>query len=332
MLNMRASRFALALLAGSGLAALLGGSAALSQSSGLQNTLPQTCTNLRFGSVPDFRWQGEGGGYNPFTPQAYTQEGHLEVRSTVGTCSFFVTFAAGSSGNFGTRTMTLGASQLPYNIHDSVTRSNVLKDLQTANENEILTGVIPVDNPGTESLDLSYYVHMTPGLIRQAGDYTDTVTMTLYRGTLTNYTQMATRNVRYRALIPKVAEASVVSSGGVFDANATQYNVDFGILQEGDRDRLDVLVRTNAGYKLELLSQNLGKLRLIGGAGGTVPYTLTVGGQVVNLSSKVTIAERSGVTQSGGDRFPMQIEIGTMADAVPGNYRDDITVIVRTTD
>lgn len=331
MLNMRASRIALLLFGGSVLAALLGRPEALSQSSGLQNSLPQTCSNLRFGSVPDFRWQGEGGGYNPFTPQAYTQEGHLEIRSTVGTCSFFVTFSAGSAGNFN-RYMVLGANQLPYNIYDSVTRSNVLKDLQSANENEILTGVIATDNSGTESVDLSYYVHITPGLIRPAGDYLDTVTLTLFRGTLTNYTQMATRNVRYRALIPKVAEASVVASGAPFDANATQYNVDFGTLQEGDRDRLDVLVRTNAGYKLEILSQNQGMLRRVGGVSGTVPYTLTIAGQTINLSSKVTIAERSGVTQSAGDRFPMLIEIGTLADAVPGNYRDDITVIVRTTD
>lgn len=331
MLNMRVFRTVLLLLGGGALALLLAGPAALSQSSGLQNDLPQTCNNLGFGSVPDFRWQGEGGGYNPFTPQAYTQEGQLEIRSTVGTCSFFVTFGPGSAGNFN-RYMVLGANQLPYNIHDSVTRSNVLKDLQSANENEILTGVIAADNSGTESVDLSYYVHITPGQIRPAGDYTDNVNLTLYRGTLTNYTQMATRTIRYRALIPKVAEASVVSSGAQFDANATQYNVDFGVLQEGDRDRLDVLVRTNAGYKLEVLSQNLGKLRRVGGVSGTVPYTLTVNGQTINLSSKVTIAERSGVTQSGGDRFPMQIEIGTLADAVPGNYRDDIIVIVRTTD
>lgn len=298
----------------------------------VSQAMPQACTAVRFGSVPDFRWQGEGTGYNPFTPQAYTQEGQIEVRNVgTGTCSFFVTFSFGSAGTIN-RYMTLGANQLPYNIYDSITRSNVLKDLQTANDNEVLSGVFAVDNPGTETMDLSYYVHIEPGLIRPAGDYSDTVTLTLYRGTMSNYQQQATRNIRYRALIPKVAEASVVPSGAAFDANATQYNVDFGFLQEGDRDRLDLLVRTNAGYTVELLSQNQGKLKRVGGASGTVPYRLSVNGALVNLQGKVVVAQRSGVTLAGGDRFPLLIEIGTLADAVPGNYRDDITVVVRTTD
>jgi spore coat protein U-like protein len=281
---------------------------------------------LQFGSVPQFQWQGEGSGYNPFDPTTYNQEGRIDIRNRSGSCQFFVTFSEGNSNDFN-RYMENGGERLNYNIYDDVSQGNVLKDLPTASFNEVISGSFS----GADTRGISYAVHIPPGQTLPSGTYKDQVSIRLYEGTIASNTLIATKNMRLQASLPKVAEVSVVATGAPFDDAATAYTINFGVLQEGERERFDLLARTNAGYLILMTSDNRGVLERVGGASGVVPYRLSIDGRLVDLSKKnVTVATKNGVTGVGGDRFQIEVDIGTLADAVPGSYRDDITITVKT--
>ncbi|NQV81102.1 MAG: spore coat protein U domain-containing protein, partial [Alphaproteobacteria bacterium] len=274
----------------------------------------QAACDLRLGTVPQFRWQGEGSGYNPFDATTYNQEGKIDVRNRSGSCQYFVTVSEGNSSNF-SRYMTQGGSRLNYNIYDDVSQSNVLKDLPTASVNEVISGAFSA----ADTQRLTYAVSIPPGQTLPSGTYRDQVKLRLYEGTLASNKFVASKTLRLRSGLPKVAEVSVVPTGSPFDEGATAYTVSFGVLQEGERERFDLLARSNAGYRILMSSGNRGVLERTGGASGVVPYTMTIDGRLVDLSRQsVTVATKNGVTGLGGDRFTIEVDIGTLADAVPG--------------
>ncbi len=284
------------------------------------------CDNLKFGSVPQFNWQGDGSGYNPFDATTYNQEGTIDVRNKSGSCQYFVTVSEGNSNNFN-RYLEDDGDRLNYNIYDDVSQSNVLKDLPTATVNETHVGSFS----GAETQRLTYSASLPPGQAQPSGTYQDRVTLRLYQGTLASHTLEDSDDLSFRVGIPEVAEVALVATGAPFDDNATAYTVNFGVLQEGERERFDMLVRSNSGYIVSMSSGNRGVLELVGGAGGVVPYALTVDGRLLDLSRRsVTVATKNGVTGLGGDRFAIAGDLGTLADAVPGAYRDDVTVTVKT--
>jgi spore coat protein U-like protein len=283
--------------------------------------------NLRLGTVPQFQWQGSGSGYNPFDTTTYNQEGRIDVINRGnGSCQYFVTVSEGNANDFN-RYLQANGERLPYNIFDDVSQSNILKDLPTATANEVISGSFSVK----ETQRLSYSASIPPGTVLPAGTYRDTIRLRLYEGTLSSHSFKKTKTLRVRARIPQVAEVAIVPTGGPFDDSATAYTVNFGVLQEGERERFDMLVRSNAGYRVLMKSGNRGKLERVGGASGAVPYAMTIDGRLIDLSARsVTVATKNGVTGLSGDRFAVEVDIGTLADAVPGSYRDDITVTVKT--
>jgi len=282
---------------------------------------------LSFGSVPQFQWQGGGSGYNPFDTTTYNQEGTIDIRNRGnGSCQYFVTVSEGNANDFN-RYLKANGERLPYNIYDDVSQSNVLKDLPTATINEILVGSFSVK----ETQRLTYSVSIPAGAVLPRATYGDRVRLRLYEGTLNSHTLKKTKDLSLRARIPEVAEVAVVPTGAPFDDSATSYTVNFGVLQEGERERFDLLVRTNAGYRVLMSSINRGALERVGGASGVVPYEMTIDGRLIDLSARtVTVATKNGVTSLAGDRFAVEVDVGTLADAVPGTYRDDITIIVKT--
>jgi len=282
---------------------------------------------LSFGTVPQFQWRGAGTGYNPFDTTTYNQEGTIDIRNGGnGSCQYFVTISEGNANDFN-RYLEANGERLPYNIYDDVSQSNILKDLPTATVNEILVGSFSTK----ETQRLTYSVSIPPGTVLPRAAYRDGVRLRLYEGTLGSHTLKNTKGLSLRARIPEVAEVAVVPTGAPFDESATSFTVNFGVLQEGERERFDMLVRTNAGYRVLMSSTNRGVLERVGGASGVVPYEMTIDGRLIDLSARsVTVATKNGVTGIAGDRFAVEVDVGTLADAVPGTYRDDITITVKT--
>jgi hypothetical protein len=106
--------------------------------------------------------------------------------------------------------------------------------------------------------------------------------------------------------------------------------MDFGDLEEGETQFVDLIVRGNVDYTMFFESDNRGVLRHETDRKSAVPYLFSVGDTTVDLSGgRVEVPGNSGPTTVGGDSFPISVSIGSIALVTAGNYADHITITVR---
>ncbi|MBI5387104.1 MAG: spore coat protein U domain-containing protein [Verrucomicrobia bacterium] len=285
--------------------------------------------NNLFLQIAGVEWRGKtGAGYDVFDPMPYLQTVNFTVRHTGSAGSYFITFSKNSAGNT-PRLLTSGASTLNYQLYDTASLNNVLKDLPAAAPNEVLSGSF---GSGNDARQLSFVMAMPSLQIKPDGTYTDSVRVSVYDGTLAHYTLAQSVVIQITARVPQLTGLSIVPTGGGFDPLATTQLLDFGTLTEGKSLGLDLRVRSNAGYSVSLQSENQGALKnTAAGLTDTVPYTMQVGGAVVTFTSQaeVVLARRGVITGATGDAYPVQVTIGPTGDASAGNYRDIVTITVR---
>ena len=258
-------------------------------------------------------------------------EATFTVRHKGQATDFFITFGPGAAGTFDPREMTDGTNVLQYVVWDNASSQNLLKDLSVSVTNDnVLVGSFPAQTGGGgwQRQDLTVTVRVSGGFYR-AGNYTDAVAMTLYSGTLAANTQEDTSTLDVDAKIQAKSEVSIVAPGGLFDVNATDYTMDFGLFSSGQSREADLIARSNVPYSLSLTSQNGGVFTYTaGGDTSTVPYSLFFDGTEVSLpaGTAVTVVPSAAETTIDGTRYPLEVVIGSLGVATEGQYDDVITV------
>lgn len=125
----------------------------------------------------------------------------------------------------------------------------------------------------------------------------------------------------------EVLPSARIGLSGTYSMSGGHAVVDLGELSPGPVPALlHLRVSSTGQYDLQVTSTNAGKLRL-GASDWTVPYSVAIGGNAVNLSG----AERlSGPTGSGyrRDSLPIQFVIGDTSDRRAGVYSDVISIAV----
>ncbi len=295
-----------------------------------------TCLSLSIANLTLTQtFVGGSGEYNPFTATTYNQTVGFDVSggANLVPCTYFLVLAPGASGNATQRTLVSGAKTLNYNAYVDV--NNVLKDLGTATTSQVISGSFAV---GTSGL-LNHHTFtwtITPGQVRNATAtrYSDSAVLTLYTGLLgVLWTQADTRTITFQSKVDSSVDLSLVDSTSPFDITDILQTVDFGNLVSGTTKGFDIVVRSDDGYKVTLQSANKQKL-LIQNATYTdkVPYTLTVGGVTVDLSSggAVSAVSSSGTTTTAsGVVLPVVVKLGTLTGTeTSGTYKDIVTVTV----
>ncbi len=289
---------------------------------------PGKCVlSLQIASVT---WRGRNGtGYDPYDPTPYSQTVNFTLNKRGDGCPFFITFSKNTPGN-NQRLMSKGNETLTYQIYDTTSLNNVLKDLPSASANEVIRGTFTANG---KDQPLSFVIAMPAQQLQGPGSYMDSVRVSVYEGTLADPTLVQSVLVQISALIPAIANLCVVPAGGVFDPAATQPALVFGELATGKSLGCDLRVRSNAGYTLSFRSENAGVLKnLDPAATDKVPYTMLVSGNPIAFPQndpKGLITNRETPKDPNGDRYPIQVIIGTANNVEPGNYRDIITVTVR---
>jgi len=260
----------------------------------------------------------------------YTLDSELVIQATFtvrhrgAASSYFVTFSAGQSGSFDPRfAATTGGATLSYQLYDSSIARNILKDLSaTPAPQEVLSGSFP-DDSGWSSQDLSFVVVVPPGQFPQAGMYQDTITLTLYSGTLDSYAQKAQRTFRVSVTMPSITELSLVPPGAPFNASSTSSTLNFGILETGKTQVIDVLVRSNQLYSLSLVSQFGNALRIIDPTDTSeVPLQITINGNPVTLTPNVSylVVTSASPTPYAGTRYALSFTIQDADFPTSGDY------------
>jgi spore coat protein U-like protein len=253
----------------------------------------------------------------------------FSVRHRGSASEYFVTFSTGGSGTFYPRQASgPGGGVLAYQIYDTSTTRNILKDLSgNPAPQEVLHGSFPDDNKWV-SEDLSFVVIVPSGQFPPAGTYSDTVSLTLYQGTLGSYTQQAQQTFQVRITMPSVMELSLVPPGAPFSASSTTSTLDFGILEIGKTQAVDVVVRSNQGYSLFMVSQYGNVLRIVDPTDtSTVPVRVSLNGNPIALSpaQAYPITASSGPTSYGGVRYSFVFTVDTLDFPTAGNYSCVIT-------
>lgn len=280
---------------------------------------------LRFGSYPST----VSATYSPDAGTTLTQT--ITIRHRGIACVYFVTFSPGQSGNFAARAAKSGANALPYQIYDSMTSRNVLKDL-TANPSvtNVLTGSFAASGTNWTTQNLSYTVHLPSGQLPPAGTYTDSVGMEVYVGTPSSHgarQQRVTFTISI-AMSPSL-DVALVATGAPFNAASTAFTFDFGILSTGGSRGADLVVRANSLSTISITSLNGGVMKNAdSGDDSAVPYQLLVNGSAITLPAGTPrpIASSAPATSFSGTRYVISAVIGSWGWATEGSYSDVLTV------
>jgi len=290
-------------------------------------TLSAEACRLRLGNVPLLNFNGSSGaGYESFDSTNYPQPVPLTITNNRRqACDYFITFSEGSSGTFN-RTLRSGPNTLNYQLYDQASQASILKDLPVAAVNEVLNGRFT----GRGNQQLSFYLVIPIEQVVRPGTYTDTVTLTVYTGNLTNNTQQRTRTLTISITVLEQIDLSLVNPGTGFNPTLTSRLIDFGILQAGKFSDFDLRVRSNIGYSITLSSQNQGNMAHIDPTDTSrIPYLFTANGSNVDLSGpSTTVINTPLVTSSLGTPYPMRVTVGTINNASAGDYQDNITITI----
>ncbi len=285
-------------------------------------------------SASNVSWDGSGGGtYGVFDATEYVQAVNFNVTHDASdACDLFVTFSKGGSASY-SRILTLGGDTLSYQIYDTSSKTNILKGIDdVVTSNDALTGAIIATD--TSPKVMTYHLVMDTGQIKPPGTYQDTFAVKVFEGTVgSTTTEDASTNVTFSAVVPSIAQLSLVDTGGAFNELDEDQALDFGTFQANESMSFDMKIRTNAGYSITFTSDNAGEMVHSNPAvGSVVDYTLKVDNVAKDLSSAIVVATGSGVTTSSGTNHVVTIVLGADTAQFAGTYSDHITVTYVTTE
>jgi hypothetical protein len=267
-----------------------------------------------------------------FTNDSSPTEDFRVKRNGNGSCQFFVTVDNGGASSAQARRLYHGnhADTVPVQICIDSSCASVLKSIQEASSSsDVLSGQF--SRGSGDDKNLVYRPRLGSTDYERYGTYEANFTMRLYAGTLHGWHSLAdTESFRLRYRMEKRIDLSLVSPGAPFDRGATSKNMNFGPLREGSHLDFDLVIKTNAGYRVRMESQNRGKLVY---RSSSVPYRLSLRGAAVSLDREITVAQGTGASGGGGGyRLPGRITISALGNAQAGTYADVITVRVSTTE
>ncbi|WP_374076896.1 spore coat protein U domain-containing protein [Bdellovibrio bacteriovorus] len=289
-----------------------------------KNVLAADCTNMQLQtSQTNIDFTSSSSVQPTFTVKANTNP---------GSCNFFITFDYGSSSSATNRSLKVGSDQWPFQLSKNASGTQVLKRIPDVSSNsDVVTGFLAAGN-NDQQVNVSYWALLdTSNPWLRFGNYTETITATLYRGTISSYSLIDSRSINFNYNAPKRVDISVVSTGGSFNINDTTETMNFGALSSGVTRSCDVVLKFNAGYMLYASSANNGRLKHQT-LSQYIPYTISFRGSAVNLngssSSPVQVLRELGRSPASGLVIPVSATIGTVASQT-GTYQDTITLTVQ---
>lgn len=255
--------------------------------------------------------------------------------STCSNAYFF--FSKGQAGQYNRKAINSFNEVVNYNLYKNSGQFGLLKDYMDFNSvNDYITATMQNPNVSVQS-QFYFYLPASTLAATRSGIYTDNIQLNVFRGS--NNSQWGyfefTRNIPIIINVPKSINISLVNSGSPIDLNSTFKNLDFGDLETNEEMSFDMMIASNAGFKISFSSLNNGSLKNTINA-NTISYSLKVQGNSVNLQNSSTVpvqvASGSGVTGAAGARLPVSVKIGTVNDSLWGDYQDYITITAATND
>jgi len=311
-----------------------------------------SCGGVTLGSFSPnpVNWQGGSAGYDPLDSSNYSQSVTFTLSKNFGSCTVLIGATTGGGDTGSNRTLANGSTTLSFNIYTDSLLRNYFKNPPDATSNQVISYTFNL-NPSHQTTTLTFYYNVPPqqltgtGVLVPTGTASRTVTFSGYVGSLNNPGSAVTStNVNFQANVLSDMQISIVPSGQSFNPSATSQTLTLQTidLQTAASGALDLWVRANTGFKLQLASQNHGVMKYSANPSdpSTVPYTLSIkinGSYTpISLGSTVTLSASTSATALGGLDYPLSIAISSLSNTasfpanqnlpISGNYGDVITI------
>lgn len=180
--------------------------------------------------------------------------------------------------------------------------------------------------PEYGQVSIPYELRMAVGWGSAAGEYSEDLVFQLLD--VTAGAQIAIQRTRLSLQIPKAALIRFAgASGADGPARIEMGPISSTVPTQSPPFALRIL--STSAYRIDLASANRGALRRIGGQ-EIIPYEMSVGRQIVNLSGAANSIQVDRHTSSVGDVHPITIVINPDPTYHAGDYSDQVTVTVTT--
>lgn len=283
--------------------------------------------NLRFEGVGDADFEGAGGrGYDPFSAANGMTAVDLTVRNVNNNgCYFFITASTGQAGSYD-RIARAGGGSLRYNVYTGPSAGD--EPLRDIFEATFSTSLFQFIN-GKQRITLRYYIDVPSLQLVEQGHYRDTLEFGLYAGFPgIVYDRKDSENVHIEVPVIPVIDVELAAGGLRLPLEGASVVLDFGNLRTRDSRDFNLFVRGNAPYRLEILSENRGVLRLEDYATdhNTIPYDLSIDGAKRSLNGPILLS--FGSLLSGAREHRGRITIGDFDTVLRGTYSDVLTISI----
>ena len=251
---------------------------------------------------------------------------------TSATAYTYVFFSSGSSGDVNDRyaVNTNGTDYLHYNLYDTDTPPNLIKDVGTySTEDDYFDHLFPAvsvsrSNPVTQVHTHSFILEIPEGQEVPAGTYSDSIDITYYHDS--SLEETVTMNITIT--VEQSIGLSIVDVGASFDPYSSGYSMDFGDLIPGEFRQADAVALSNSFYSISAYSYN-GSFLIHENpiVTETIPYTFDVDGSSFDLSAAgtpVTIVDNAPATSQTGTAHTLTITIGSFNWVPAGDYADSL--------
>jgi spore coat protein U-like protein len=288
-----------------------------------------------------FRFYAPPGG--AYANAAFERDATVEVQVSiehegVAIPSWFLAVSRGGSTVYEPRELTAGADVLDYQIYGETPPSvKVLKEppaILTA-DNVITSADFNTLVVTAETVSFSMFVYVPTAQFQPAGEYTDTVTLSLYTGDYATPASHVLEDSVSLAVTGRLAELIDIYSDrepGIryMDLTATETGRLIATINERSN--------SSTGYTVSLTSANLAAD--LGGAtepyfahtsaAGSLEYTLTYGGSAVAGWSSGTSVITDSVGTTAPEWLSKELRISYVGSAAlpAGDYEDIVTLTI----
>lgn len=204
-------------------------------------------------------------------------------------------------------------------------------ELRTAGDRELLSDRPPTVVPdrfldtglihGGQSGRVEYQWRILRGQVVPAGIYDDSVDLRLFEAGTNNLLDS-----HALALTASVDASVGINLAGADVTSPHSYTMDFGTLQTGEARSVQIQVRSNQRFRLDVASTHSGRMQLDPPFNDWwVDYLATLDGQPLHFPDSLGPFDATSVS---GLSLLFRVTIGDVANKRAGVYRDEVTITI----
>jgi hypothetical protein len=257
--------------------------------------------------------------YNPFSPVEISDQYRIVIANIgSGDCRYGLVFRSGAAQP------KLGQA-LSYQITDQAHRE-LISNLPAA--------AAPIARSGaplgaSQTAQIAFEIRIPRGQCAAPGaSYSDRLELDLHA---IDETGRADGPVLQSTALSISYAVEQVLSVNIKGAQSTT-TLDFGALAKGQQRTVEIQARSNQSYQLNVTSDNNGALALtpkVAGQDWRVPYTLSLGGQQVDLARTGMLTIQPPTRPEADAGHMLRVTIGDVGQKRAGRYEDVLTIEIK---